>query len=131
MLRDMIGLKRGTVKLVKHESDWKEIFEAEKNILNSLIKDYIIDIQHIGSTSIPGIDSKPIIDILIGIKSLDYISNIVEMLESNGFMYCPESGTNQRVLFIKEAGSRLNFNRFEDVQAVFIDRDGTIGGDTD
>lgn len=101
MLRDMIGLKRGTVKLVKHESNWKEIFEAEKDILNLLIEDYVIDIQHVGSTSIPGIEAKPIIDILIRVKSLDYIPNIVEMLESNGFIYCPQSGTDERILFVK------------------------------
>lgn len=97
----MIGLKRGIVILVKHEDSWKELFQVEKDLLNSLLKDIVIDIQHVGSTSIPGLDAKPIIDILIGVKSLDCIPKIVEILESNGFMYRPQSGTNERVLFVK------------------------------
>ena len=97
----MIGLKRGIVKLVKYDDSWKELFQAERDIIFSLIKEYIVDIKHIGSTSISGLNSKPIIDILIGVKSFDILPNIVERLENNGFKYRPESGTNERVLFIK------------------------------
>ena len=61
----MIGLKRGTVRLVVHQDEW--INEAENTIkeLKSLLGDTAIDIQHIGSTAIPLVPAKPIIDIVM------------------------------------------------------------------
>ena len=69
----MIGLKRGTVMLCEHEKEWE--IEAQntifrlKNILGSVIK----DIQHVGSTSIPSIKAKPIIDIALAVDCFEYI----------------------------------------------------------
>ena len=59
----MIGLARGTVKIVPYDCKWKDAYKQEETLLNSLIEDYDIDIQHLGSTAIEGLDSKPIIDI--------------------------------------------------------------------
>ena len=62
----MIGLKRGTVRLIDHQDEW--IYEAENTIgeLKRLMGTAAIDIQHIGSTAISSIHAKPIIDIVIG-----------------------------------------------------------------
>jgi len=67
----MIGLKRGTVKLLPHNSKWTELFEKEKQLLESTFGNSIIAIEHIGSTAISGIPAKPIIDVNIGVKSLE------------------------------------------------------------
>lgn len=44
--------------------------------------------EHIGSTSIPGIKAKPIVDILIGVKSFPVTNNIIEALEKRGTFIC-------------------------------------------
>ncbi len=67
----MIGLARGTVKIVPYSFNWKEIYKEEEKLLYHLLGKTAIDIQHVGSTSIEGLDSKPIIDIAAGVKSLD------------------------------------------------------------
>lgn len=98
----MIGLKKGTVKLSPHNPKWKDLFEKEKQAILKLDdKDLIIDIHHIGSTSIPNIPAKPIIDMVVGIKSLDDKEKIINLLESAGFQYDPDSDFEGRLFFIK------------------------------
>lgn len=66
----MLGLNKDVVKLVEHTNNWKKLFKVEKDLLNSLVGEHVVDIQHIGSTAIDGIAAKPLLDILVGIKSM-------------------------------------------------------------
>ncbi|MDP2860788.1 MAG: GrpB family protein [bacterium] len=85
----MIGLKRGTVKLVPHNPKWSELFEQEKQLLKNTFGDIIIAIEHIGSTAIPGIPTKPIIDMDIGVESLEVARNMKEKFEKLGYEHRP------------------------------------------
>lgn len=58
------------VKLHDYSEDWPSLYEAERQRLLSLLPDTFINLQHIGSTSIPGMIAKPIIDILAGVDSM-------------------------------------------------------------
>ena len=77
----MLGLKRYTVKLVPHDETWSIIFEETKKELLDLIGHLIIDIQHVGSTSIKKIKAKPIIDVVILIDNLNVINQMINILE--------------------------------------------------
>jgi GrpB-like predicted nucleotidyltransferase (UPF0157 family) len=46
----MLGLPKGMVKLEKYNTDWVSIFGEEKRLIEQSIRDFIIDIQHVGST---------------------------------------------------------------------------------
>lgn len=59
----MIGLKRGTVALSEHQASWAEWYEQERARL-LIMGDSVGPFEHIGSTAIPGIPSKPIIDFM-------------------------------------------------------------------
>lgn len=85
----MIGLKRGTVKLVPHNPKWAELFEEEKRLLKNTFGDTIIAIEHIGSTAIAGIPAKPIIDMNIGVESLGVARSMKEELEKLGYEHRP------------------------------------------
>jgi len=50
----VIGLEKGIVRLAQYSPEWAKIFEREEKLLQSSIGKYIIEIQHIGSTSIFG-----------------------------------------------------------------------------
>lgn len=67
----MLGLNKDVVQLSPYNPQWRNLFEEEKKILVELIGEHIIDIQHIGSTAIAGIAAKPMLDVLIGVKSLE------------------------------------------------------------
>lgn len=66
----MQGVDRSEVTLVPYDKKWTHEFKKEKELLCSIIGDDIEDIQHFGSTAIGGIATKPVIDILVGVKKL-------------------------------------------------------------
>lgn len=66
----MIGLKRGIVKLTPYKKEWTLEFEKEKKKLEKILGDKVISIEHCGSTAIPGIKAKPIIDVLVGVRTV-------------------------------------------------------------
>ncbi len=66
-----IGLKKGELEIMDYKDDYPTIFEQEKQELIRLYGDKIFQIEHVGSTSIKGIKSKPIIDIMIQTNDLD------------------------------------------------------------
>ena len=100
-----IGLEQGFVKLVPYNPEWKSMYDDESRRLQSILRIYLIDIQHIGSTAIPGIFSKPIIDIAIAIRNLNEMDQIIDIMEKNGYLYRGEMGIPDRHLFVKSTGA--------------------------
>lgn len=77
------------IDIVSYNSSWSRLFEKEKAFLQEILpSDLIGRIEHFGSTSVPGLSAKPIIDMLIEVKSLDETKRrIVPILESKGYDY--------------------------------------------
>lgn len=78
-----MGLKVGEVKLESWTPRWRESFETEKQNLKCIFNELAIDIQHIGSTAVDGLDAKPIIDIAIGVQSLRDFEKVRHFFESS------------------------------------------------
>jgi GrpB-like predicted nucleotidyltransferase (UPF0157 family) len=97
----MIGLARGIVKLLPYNYQWKELYREEEKLLYSIVGEYAVDIQHVGSTSIEGLSSKPIIDIALGVNSLEDIEKLRTLLEGEGYQFRDNGGIKGRVLFAK------------------------------
>ncbi|WP_394548431.1 GrpB family protein [Priestia aryabhattai] len=87
----MLGLERGLVKLEPYNDKWSKLFDEERELLSSRIKEPIIAIEHVGSTSIEGLFAKPIIDIAIGVSSLDVIIELKEKVKALGYVEVPVS----------------------------------------
>ena len=104
------GLKRGTVKLLPHNQKWKSIFAKEKKyILDKLGKEFVA-IEHIGSTSISGIHSKPIIDIDAGVKSTKVFKKLINSLEVLGYKQVKnKSAPNVHLVFAKGSKGLTHF----------------------
>ena len=99
----MIGLKRHTVRVVDHEPSWPALFADEWESLHRTLGDLVADIQHVGSTAVPDLPAKPILDIAIAIDTLDIIPDIVERLTGIGYIYRGDGGDGGGHLFIKES----------------------------
>jgi GrpB-like predicted nucleotidyltransferase (UPF0157 family)/8-oxo-dGTP pyrophosphatase MutT (NUDIX family) len=95
-----IGLKRGTVKLVPHSREWGELFPVEKVELLEALGDLVVDIQHVGSTAVPTISAKPIIDIAILVRSLKEVEKRAGRIEALGYQKKQENKP-ERLFFTK------------------------------
>jgi GrpB-like predicted nucleotidyltransferase (UPF0157 family) len=65
------------------------MYEEEKTRIVDAIGEWLVDIQHVGSTSVPELASKPIIDIMPGIRSLDDDRHVIRPLKEFGYEYAP------------------------------------------
>ncbi len=74
----------------EYNPDWVDSFLQEKESLLSALCSNIIDLEHIGSTSVFDLAAKPIIDILIGVKTLDEAEKCIPILEKMNYQYVPE-----------------------------------------
>lgn len=81
-----IGVKRGEVLLTSYSSTWETAFEEEKSLLLEVFKTKALDIQHIGSTAIPKMKSKPLIDLAILVLSLDEIAEQCALLLNHSYL---------------------------------------------
>ncbi len=97
----IIGLRRKKVVLLSYNPAWKKLYEEEKKLISFVIGEQALDIQHVGSTSIPGVKSKPIIDIAIGVESLKDRDTCIKPLEEMGYQYKNDSGVKGRYFFVK------------------------------
>ena len=82
-------LVREEIEIVSYNPSWPRLFEKEKIFLqDNLPDDIVIRIEHFGSTAVPGLSAKPIIDILVEVTSLEETKKrVVPFLESEGYEY--------------------------------------------
>ena len=81
---------------------WPAIFDVEKRRLLEIFDD-AVEIEHIGSTAVPGVGGKPVIDILVGAPTLAVIDGRVAALEAEGWKYKREleAGAPERRYFTR------------------------------
>jgi len=79
------------VFIVPYDRDWPSRFEAERKLLVDAIGPWLVAdaIAHIGSTAVPGLDAKPVIDIMAGVESLDGSRAALAVLERYQYCYAP------------------------------------------
>jgi HAD superfamily hydrolase (TIGR01549 family) len=78
------------IRLVPYDPAWPARFEQERVALAEAIGEWIVGgIHHVGSTAVPGLDAKPIIDILAGVRDPEESRACFEPLEQLGYMYAP------------------------------------------
>ncbi|OGG59040.1 hypothetical protein A2765_06590 [Candidatus Kaiserbacteria bacterium RIFCSPHIGHO2_01_FULL_56_24] len=100
----MIGLKRGDVKLLSHRKEWQREFERQKTRILKKLDNVVVDVQHIGSTAVPGIKAKPIIDMVIGVRRLKDANKLVKTLRGLGYKF--DRAFQHQKFFVKGLDSR-------------------------
>jgi len=78
------------IRLVPSDPGWPSRFELERSLLAEAIGAWVEGgIHHVGSTAVPGLEAKPIIDILVGVRSLETARGCFEPLADLGYLYAP------------------------------------------
>ncbi len=78
------------VRIVPYDPSWPERFEEERAALADAIGDWVFGgIHHVGSTSVSGLEAKPVIDILVGVRGLEESRSCFDRLAKVGYLYAP------------------------------------------
>jgi GrpB-like predicted nucleotidyltransferase (UPF0157 family) len=81
----------GSIVISDYDPAWPAIFEQERASLQIALGPLVLNVEHIGSTAVPGLAAKPIIDIQLSVHSLeDARSSCVGPLQALGYAYLPE-----------------------------------------
>ncbi len=94
--------------VVPHNPEWFEQFSHERDSLQKILEDIVVDVRHIGSTAVSGMVAKPIIDIMLGLRSLAVDTTFINQMETLGYEYLGEAGVSGRLYFRKR--NPLAFN---------------------
>ncbi|MEH2151117.1 GrpB family protein [Nostoc sp.] len=90
------------VNIVEYDPRWATLFTEEaERIWQALGNDLVVEIEHIGSTAVPGMAAKPVIDMMVGVRSLVDAKSAIPALESLGYVYWYEDPRPGRMFFVK------------------------------
>ncbi len=95
----MQGVKRNCVRLLPHDISWKEEYNATAELIAKLWGSDVLNIAHVGSTAVPGILAKPILDIAVKVPDIAMLD--IAALQNIGYDYRgPQHGDSTYHLFV-------------------------------
>jgi len=97
----VLGLENNVVRLNDYTPLWAELYREEEERIMAAIVHLIIDLQHIGSTAIPGIKAKPILDMMAGVAQLEKALLCKAPLEAIGYDYIAHADITNDYVFGK------------------------------
>jgi GrpB-like predicted nucleotidyltransferase (UPF0157 family) len=77
--------KKNAVELVPYRPEWIKMYQDEAEKLEHIFGDHLIELHHIGSTSIPGIFAKPVIDVMAIVKDIELIDGLNDQFILSGY----------------------------------------------
>lgn len=97
-----------TVEVVAYDDRWPEMFREEAAKIREAVGGAVRDIHHIGSTSVPGMAAKPILDILVEVDRIESVDARCSRMESLGYEARGENGIPGRRYFCKGGDKRTH-----------------------
>jgi GrpB-like predicted nucleotidyltransferase (UPF0157 family) len=95
-----------SIQIIAYDSEWPAFFSRLGAELRAALGDVALRIDHVGSTAVPGLDAKPIIDVLISVAGLEPLDAYLGPLESLGFRYRPDNPDRSKRYFRESPGAR-------------------------
>lgn len=77
------------ILIVEYDPQWPILFEQEKERIVGALGSTILMVEHLGSTAVPGLAAKPVIDIAVGIRSFVTSALLISPIERLGYVYDP------------------------------------------
>ncbi|ULG72184.1 GrpB family protein [Macrococcus brunensis] len=96
------------VRLTSYDDSWKNFFENECKVMRQIFGDEIVGFEHFGSTSVPGMKEKPVVDMMMLVKNIDDIDKFNSKLEMLGYDVAGEWGIDGRRLLRKGGDNRTH-----------------------
>jgi len=96
----MLGVPQGKVRLVDYQTAWPAAYERERARIEQALGERVVGVEHIGSTAVPGMISKPLIDMMIGLPDIAGYEACIPLMEALGYEYKGEYGIPDRHFFV-------------------------------
>jgi GrpB-like predicted nucleotidyltransferase (UPF0157 family) len=96
-----LGLAPGSVRLQEHDETWSVAFAAERERLNAALAGHGCVVEHIGSTAVPSLLAKPILDIAVGCPESTSATGVGAILETLGYEYLGDFGNEGGRIFVR------------------------------
>ncbi len=87
---------------MEYDPTWPDTFEELKDVIERAVGDLALRIEHVGSTSVPGLSAKPVIDLDVVMPSYEALPEIVARLSTLGYMHEGDLGIKGREAFARE-----------------------------
>jgi GrpB-like predicted nucleotidyltransferase (UPF0157 family) len=97
----VLGLENNVVSLKDYTPLWVDLYREEEERIREAVGHLIVDLQHIGSTAIPGIKAKPILDMMAGVAQLEKALLCKVPLAALGYDYIAHAGIANDYVFGK------------------------------
>lgn len=95
--RQAVLMRRDPIVISPYDPRWPRAFETERDRLEPVLRPWLVrSLEHIGSTSIPGIPAKGIIDMLAVVGNIDDLQQAESRLAALGWVHAPEPGDDER-----------------------------------
>jgi GrpB-like predicted nucleotidyltransferase (UPF0157 family) len=94
-----LGLRRGMVDVVPYDPRWPALFEVAAAEILTAVGPSIIAVHHVGSTSVPNLSAKPILDVLVSVPDFNAALQLVPAIEALGYVFRADEEIEDRHYF--------------------------------
>jgi NAD-dependent deacetylase len=109
VLAAVVAALEPPVEVVDYDPEWPRRYEAEVARVRTALGE-VIAAEHIGSTAVPGLAAKPVIDISVGLARAEVSPGQVAAMEELGYEYLGENGLPGRLFFRKDVNGRRAYH---------------------
>jgi GrpB-like predicted nucleotidyltransferase (UPF0157 family) len=105
-----LGLPRKKVSVVAHDPRWAVLYQCAEAELRRNLGPSIVAMAHVGSTAVAGLDAKPILDLMIAVRSLRLPAEVFSKLSDIGYEHRSDDSVPGRLFFAKgEESARTHY----------------------
>lgn len=102
----LAALQAGALEVTDYDPAWVRRYEEEAARIRQALGESVVELEHMGSTAVPGLAGKPVIDISVGLRRLELTGAHIAAMERLGYEYLGEFGLPGRLYFRRDEGGR-------------------------
>ena len=96
-----MNLKKRVIEVVDYDPQWPEAFRKEAQVISTVLAEETIACHHVGSTAVPGLKAKPVIDMVLEVKDVNALDKLNPAMEDIGYIPKGEFGIPGRRFYLK------------------------------
>jgi GrpB-like predicted nucleotidyltransferase (UPF0157 family) len=91
------------VFVVLYDPQWPSLFALERSRAEAAVGPWVEAVEHVGSTAVPGLDAKPVVDLMVSVRDIRSAGRCIRSLEEIGYSYWAVNPNPEQMLFVKFA----------------------------